>query len=167
MVAPTVAPTIAPTKKPQPAHAPAATSSATLAPLVTLEEGWRVFAGPAASFPVIVTITDPQVAVVLAYHESKSVPWYHIQVGDLDGWVTPPKADPDIVAQVPRDTQSYVVPDFPTETPKPTPAKEIGAPGTVPSGTRIGAICRDGTRSNATGRGACSHHGGVAQWLYR
>ncbi len=32
--------------------------------------------------------------------------------------------------------------------------------------TRIGAICKDGTRSYATGRGACSHHGGVARWLY-
>lgn len=26
---------------------------------------------------------------------------------------------------------------------------------------RIGAICNDGTYSTATGRGACSHHGGV------
>jgi len=33
-------------------------------------------------------------------------------------------------------------------------------------GNRIGAICRDGWRSNATGRGACSHHGGVSYWLY-
>ena len=33
------------------------------------------------------------------------------------------------------------------------------------NGTRYGAICRDGTRSNATGRGACSHHGGVSMWL--
>ncbi|MFN8355259.1 MAG: hypothetical protein U0Y10_12465 [Spirosomataceae bacterium] len=31
---------------------------------------------------------------------------------------------------------------------------------------RVGAICCDGTRSDATGRGACSHHGGVCQWLY-
>lgn len=30
---------------------------------------------------------------------------------------------------------------------------------------RTGAICRDGWRSSATGRGACSHHGGVAYWL--
>ena len=30
---------------------------------------------------------------------------------------------------------------------------------------RVGAICRDGTRSYATGRGACSHHGGVSHWL--
>ncbi|HLV64128.1 hypothetical protein [Galbibacter sp.] len=30
---------------------------------------------------------------------------------------------------------------------------------------RVGAVCNDGTTSNATGRGACSHHGGVAYWL--
>ena len=28
-------------------------------------------------------------------------------------------------------------------------------------GVRIGALCRDGTRSSATGIGACSNHGGV------
>jgi hypothetical protein len=33
-------------------------------------------------------------------------------------------------------------------------------------GHRTGAICQDGTRSYATGRGACSWHGGVAHWLY-
>lgn len=31
---------------------------------------------------------------------------------------------------------------------------------------RIGAVCRDGSISSATGQGACSHHGGVAQWRY-
>jgi hypothetical protein len=31
---------------------------------------------------------------------------------------------------------------------------------------RIGAECCDGSRSGATGRGACSHHGGVCRWLY-
>ena len=32
---------------------------------------------------------------------------------------------------------------------------------------RVGALCCDGSRSSATGRGACSHHGGVCQWLYQ
>lgn len=32
---------------------------------------------------------------------------------------------------------------------------------------RIGCICNDCTRSNATGRGACSHHKGVDKWIYR
>jgi hypothetical protein len=31
---------------------------------------------------------------------------------------------------------------------------------------RIGARCRDGWRSDATGSGACSWHGGVQEWLY-
>ena len=31
---------------------------------------------------------------------------------------------------------------------------------------RTGATCRDGSSSSATGRGACSHHGGVAEWTY-
>ena len=31
---------------------------------------------------------------------------------------------------------------------------------------RVGAICRDGWRSYATGSGACSWHGGVDYWLY-
>jgi len=32
---------------------------------------------------------------------------------------------------------------------------------------RIGAICHDGTRSSATGSGACSDHGGVKEWVYK
>jgi hypothetical protein len=33
--------------------------------------------------------------------------------------------------------------------------------------SRVGAVCCDGTRSYATGQGACSHHRGVCQWLYK
>ncbi|TWS18914.1 hypothetical protein FK529_13100 [Tsukamurella asaccharolytica] len=33
------------------------------------------------------------------------------------------------------------------------------------SGGHTGAICKDGSTSTATGRGACSGHGGVARWL--
>jgi uncharacterized lipoprotein YehR (DUF1307 family) len=35
------------------------------------------------------------------------------------------------------------------------------------SSIRVGAKCCDGTTSSATGRGACSHHGGVCEWLYQ
>ena len=31
---------------------------------------------------------------------------------------------------------------------------------------RVGATCKDGSGSTATGRGACSHHGGVSCWEY-
>lgn len=35
------------------------------------------------------------------------------------------------------------------------------------SSYRVGARCKDGTSSSATGRGACSHHGGVSSWKYK
>jgi hypothetical protein len=31
---------------------------------------------------------------------------------------------------------------------------------------RVGATCKDGWQSKATGSGACSHHGGVSCWQY-
>ena len=55
------------------------------------------------------------------------------------------------------------------------PINEVIARGTKPptvveppaqSRYRVGAICRDGWQSTATGSGACSHHGGVDYWLY-
>ncbi len=36
-----------------------------------------------------------------------------------------------------------------------------------PPQNRTGAICNDGTRSTATGTGACSTHGGVRSWICR
>jgi hypothetical protein len=67
----------------------------------------------------------------------------------------------DAQLALPTTVRSTPIPK-PTVTPRPV----VRAAPAAPSGGRIGAICRDGTRSSATGRGACSHHGGVAQWLY-
>jgi hypothetical protein len=30
---------------------------------------------------------------------------------------------------------------------------------------KVGAMCNDGTKSNSTGSGTCSNHGGVKYWL--
>lgn len=38
--------------------------------------------------------------------------------------------------------------------------------GHLQRGDRVGATCGDGGSSRATGSGACSWHGGVAQWAY-
>jgi hypothetical protein len=40
------------------------------------------------------------------------------------------------------------------------------APVAPPTPFRVGATCRDGTSSDATGSGACSSHGGVSCWKY-
>ena len=44
-------------------------------------------------------------------------------------------------------------------TAEPEPEEEESEP------VRVGAICRDGSESSATGSGACSHHGGVDHWI--
>lgn len=48
----------------------------------------------------------------------------------------------------------------------PKPIYIPGSNKTATSKIRVGAVCRDGSTSKAIGRGACSHHGGVAYWLY-
>jgi len=72
----------------------------------------------------------------------------------------------------PRSTATRVVPTIaPRILPNPTATRTIPAARATAtvgqSGVRIGAVCRDGTTSTATGSGACSRHGGVAYWLYR
>lgn len=47
--------------------------------------------------------------------------------------------------------------------PKPTAPKLLATSGTP---VRVGATCRDGSHSDATGQGACSWHNGVRKWLY-
>jgi hypothetical protein len=46
------------------------------------------------------------------------------------------------------------------------PPVQYTPPSQNSSNVRVGATCNDGSHSNATGSGACSHHGGVAFWLY-
>ena len=74
--------------------------------------------------------------------------------------------------QTPTETHTPVPTETPTETPTSIPthtptSTRTEMPVPTSEGIRIGAICRDGSHSNATGRGACSHHGGVDYWLYQ
>ena len=48
-----------------------------------------------------------------------------------------------------------------------TPSNSFNTYKAAPAsdGVRTGAMCNDGTTSSATGRGACSRHGGVNYWL--
>jgi Flp pilus assembly pilin Flp len=46
------------------------------------------------------------------------------------------------------------------------PCMSDGGSGDECGMARTGATCKDGTSSGATGRGACSRHGGVKEWTY-
>lgn len=68
----------------------------------------------------------------------------------------------------PPDYDSYdEYGDYEEDWGAPHPAEDELRDGTDPDdvGTRVGSICEDGSESDATGRGACSWHGGVDQWV--
>lgn len=67
-----------------------------------------------------------------------------------------------LAVYIDNERKSYN-PNFKSASSYPTIQDKISS---ATSRYRVGAICRDGTRSSATGRGACSHHGGVSRWLY-
>jgi len=174
--APTTEPTAIP---PTPISSPSITATplptGTPEPiLISLWQTMNVRTGPGLDYPVAGKVYGPIDVEATGVRNEQGTYWYHIHANDVDGWVAVIGINPTTIASLPVDTQTFTVPPtftpLPTETPrpKPTPKPEPAfAPAPAPSGARVGAICKDGTRSSATGRGACSHHGGVAQWLYR
>jgi hypothetical protein len=61
---------------------------------------------------------------------------------------------------------THIIVRTPKPAPEPQPAPQPTTQSEPHTSHRTGAICRDGRQSSATGRGACSHHGGVSEWLY-
>jgi hemolysin activation/secretion protein len=89
----------------------------------------------------------------------------------------PAHVQPLEIKQAQPDTATQPQITKPVETPQQTPNYYINSRGnTVQSPTKsqngsvpagASARCRDGTYSySQSRRGTCSHHGGVAQWLY-
>ncbi len=66
----------------------------------------------------------------------------------------------------PSPTKGLTRSTSPNSTPTMTPLP-ASPTSSIPSGARIGAICNDGTTSDATGSGAYSQHRGVREWIYQ
>ena len=84
---------------------------------------------------------------------------------------TPTNTDTPTITNTPTITLTPTRTHTPTLTPSKTPLPtntRVVYPTQAPSSGRVrtGALCDDGTTSGATGRGACSHHGGVRCWYY-
>lgn len=160
------------TPEPEPTAIPPTATPATTE--FYIETTGAVYTGPGTNFPKGKVIYGPVKVTAFAVRKEHGDYWYHIRSGDVEGWVTRAGLNPSIIASLPVDTETITpgptdVPTAtstprPTKTPEPEPTAPPAAPAT---GGRVGAICRDGSRSSATGRGACSHHGGVAQWVYK
>jgi hypothetical protein len=92
-------------------------------------------------------------------------------VADLvSGDDAPPSSPSSPLSAIAPTTVSTVAPTWTTVPPssatKSSRTLRTVSPTDYARHYRIGARCRDGWRSDATGRGACSWHGGVAEWLY-
>jgi hypothetical protein len=90
---------------------------------------------------------------------------YGEQYLEVQPLAAPQPVPPAIVTATPKPvaTSTHLpAHTSPTHIPAPT-AQPTQPPG---SGQRCGAICKDGTRSNSTGGGTCSGHGGVREWIY-
>jgi uncharacterized protein YgiM (DUF1202 family) len=155
----------------QPTAAPTETTAPTALPQVQVTRAVNLRTGPSTSFSVIRTLRVETTVELIAQRDENGERWYQVRVGDNEGWVSGAivQVDASQAAALPINSESFTPPTStprPTVIPKPTVApKPLAVPAVT--GGRVGAICRDGTRSNATGRGACSHHGGVDHWLYQ
>lgn len=137
----------------------------------TVTKGANLRAGPGTTYAIVGKASAGETVTITTKNADGS--WYKLQGGQ---WIAaflvevtstktitspvtvklPVKANPTVVSLT-------LVP--PTATPIPT-STPVPAPTENPlKGQRYGAVCGDGSTSGATGRGACSHHGGVDHWL--
>ena len=167
-VAPTATASSMRTNTPAPTRAPTATrrpaNSATPAPMIN--SGANLRAGPGTNFAKIGGLASGEAASVIG--RSSAGDWLQLADGS---WIAAflvdnvPASVP-VAAVIPTAPPPTLTPIPPTATPSaPQPTACYGACCTLSPGARYGAICYDNTGSGATGRGACSHHGGVKEWL--
>lgn len=119
-------------------------------------------AGPGTDYGVVGGVSAGEALEVVARTADGS--WLKLGNG---AWIAAFLVDNGPFVRVTND----IPPLPPTATPRPIPTAAPAAPvapAFVNPGPgiayRVGAICWDGWLSGATGRGACSHHGGVRCW---
>ena len=144
--------------------APAEAPAAPVAPVVSIGTGSantsaNLRGGPGTNFPVVGGTQTGQALTIVAKNDAGD--WYQLDTGQWIAAFLVANLTGDIA--VPAQPAPVQAEAAPTVAPTPQPAAPTPHPY---SGQRRGARCHDGTYSGATGRGACSWHGGVAEWLY-
>lgn len=149
-----------PTNTPLPSVTPTPNRNVVLAKTVNMR------LGPNTAFETVEALPSGTMIVFQSFIDFEGERWFEIKTAGKSGWVSSAVVPVDdvFVNSLPLSHKQFKLPK-PTPTPTIEPTAVPVAPAPVPQ-YRIGAICRDGSRSSATGRGACSHHGGVDYWLY-
>lgn len=156
------------------AVAPAATSAPAAAPAASCPSATvtaNIRSGPGTTFDIISQATPGACIVITGRTDAGD--WY--QLSDSN-WIFAELVTNAGTPPVVSDTRTEVIqiataepqaqPAAPAVTPvPPTPEpQQATAPIVSQPSSRVGATCVDGSSSGATGRGACSHHGGVSCW---
>lgn len=134
-------------------------------PSVVIANNANLRAGPDTTFPIVGHANVGQVLTVIAKNAEGT--WYQLvdQAWIAAFLVSDSNAQPGSTTQTTTTQQADNPAPTATFTPVPPPTPQPAPTENPLKGQRYGAICADGSTSGATGRGACSHHGGVAQWL--
>lgn len=138
----------------------AATPTVIVAPGAQTNQGANLRAGPSTDYPIVGGAQAGNSVQVVA--RTADGAWLKLGSG---AWIAA-----FLVDNVPAVGVTNDIPALPpTATPRPAPTAtrivQASFFSAAPTGVyRVGAICRDGSSSGATGRGACSWHGGVSCW---
>ncbi|MGB8644450.1 MAG: SH3 domain-containing protein [Anaerolineae bacterium] len=158
-IGPTDSPTDSPVglSTPAPSHTPVLLS-------VIANRDINVRSGPSTNYSVLGTLKQNASARIVGLSPDRQ--WYLTEYGWVSANLVQPQGD---VSKAPVVTPAAPAPTgTATLAPTATATPIIAAQPTQPHvAVRVGAVCNDGTTSTATGSGACSHHKGVAYWLYR
>lgn len=156
----TSAPILVATDTPIPTAPPAAPTDTPVVvadnlTLVALKDA-NLRAGPGTDFAVAGHAAMGQTLNITGHNEDSS--WY--QLADQT-WIAAFLAgSPD--ALTPAEQPVAAVQDASPATPTDTPIAVVDVPTPTPEPVQIGGtLCKDGTISHSTGRGTCSHHGGI------
>jgi len=134
--------------------------SDTVGVVATANRAANLRSGPGTTFPVVGSVQNGQALPIMG--QSAAGDWYQLSGGQWIAAFLVNQVAPGSTA-IPAPTPTPI----PAQIEAPAPVQQPAVPTANPlAGQRRGAICRDGTSSGATGRGACSHHGGVDHWLY-
>lgn len=140
------------THTPAPTIAPEPSATATLTPTATSTET-PTLTPTETETPTETPTLEPKAATALARTETSSAR----QTATAGALATATEARQSTLS-------ARTLTDAPLPTQVPTALPAIVPTQPPAAAYRIGATCADGTRSTATGSGACSRHGGVQCW---
>lgn len=131
----------------------------------------NVRSGPGTTYPIVASLKSGDTITIFGASTDRK--WWKFTKGWVSASLIKLQGDATSVPLI----ADFAPPPSPTNKLQPTARAVATVASTIQNfvvhatptyaGIKIGAVCGDGTTSGSTGKGACSHHGGVSSWIYR